>query len=316
MKEDPCKIEHQKAYGHENMVRVEEVDPRTSVLIFDDIRTVWVVRDRHNTLIETSHPAEFPEVLAGLRALSLRPEDIDYLAVTHIHIDHAGGAGHLAEANPSLRIFVHEAGLRHLLDPSRLMEGVRAAYGEDFAVVGRMRPVPSPEMLVAVGSGDRIELGETVLEVYETPGHARHHVVFFDRERSCVYAGDALGSFYPDHPNFVLAPPPDYDPGEAKRSIDLVRSLQPRQIRFTHLGPRDLDGTDAFYENLKAKHDLWNERLREIAEEHPDLDHRGFFEMFLERVPEVRDYPDNYFSFNLSVKGILTHLRKSGRLKT
>jgi len=297
------------------MVRIEEVDTRTSVLIFNDIRTVWVVRDRHNTLIETAHPAEFPELLAGLRALSLRPEDIDFLALTHIHIDHAGGTGHLAEANPFLRIFVHETGLRHLLRPSRLMDGVRAAYGDDFAVVGQMRAVPSAAMIVPVGNGDRIELGETILEVYETPGHARQHVVFFDRGRSCVYSGDALGSYYPNHPNFVLAPPPDYDPQEAKRSIDLVRRLQPRNIRFTHCGPRELDGTGAFYENLKAKHDLWNERLLEIAREHPELDHRGFFEMFLERVPEVRDYPDQFFSFNLSVKGILTQLRKSGKLK-
>jgi glyoxylase-like metal-dependent hydrolase (beta-lactamase superfamily II) len=297
------------------MVRVEEVDPRTSVLIFNDIRTVWVVRDRHNTLIETAHPAEFPELLAGLQKLSLRPEDIDFLALTHIHIDHAGGTGHLAEANPSLRIFVHEAGLLHLLDPSRLMDGVRAAYGDNFAVVGQMRAVPSPEMIVPVGNGDRIELGEVALEVYETPGHARHHVVFFDRANSCVYSGDALGSFYPDHPNFVLAPPPDYDPEAAKRSIDLVARLQPKNIHFTHCGPRELDGTDDFYEKLKAKHDLWNERLLEIAQAHPGLDHTGVFEMFLERVPEVRNYPDQFFSFNLSVKGILTHLRKSGKLK-
>jgi glyoxylase-like metal-dependent hydrolase (beta-lactamase superfamily II) len=195
------------------------------------------------------------------------------------------------------------------------MDGVRAAYGDDFAVVGQMLAVPSPEMIVPVGNGDRIELGETILEVYETPGHARHHVVFFDRKRSCVYSGDALGSFYPDHPNFVLAPPPDYDPEVAKRSIDLVRRLNPRQIRFTHCGPRELDGAEAFYENLKAKHDLWNERLLEIAQANPGLDHQEAFELFLERVPEVRDYPDNYFSFNLSVKGILTHLRKSGKLK-
>lgn len=295
------------------MVRVEEIDGRVTAIILSDFVTCWLVRDTRTILIDTGRPADVGDLIAGLRALALKPEDLDFLALTHIHMDHAGGTGHLARANPNLKVFVHRIGVRHVLDPSILMANIRKAYGGDDSVIGEIFGVPAEDMIVPVGTGDRIDLGGTSLEVYETPGHARHHVVYFDRASDAVFSGDALGSFYPGHPSFVLAPPPDYDREVAKKTIDFIKSLNPHRINFTHCGPRVLEDK-AFYEKLKEKHDLWNERILEIARERQDADYEWIFEQFLRRVPEVADYPDQFFSFRLSVKGILTYLKRSGKI--
>jgi glyoxylase-like metal-dependent hydrolase (beta-lactamase superfamily II) len=296
------------------MVRVKEVDARTAAIICNDFIAAWLIRDAKNILIEAGYPDGAHDIFDGLRQLSLDPGDLDFLALTHIHMDHAGATGHIARANPRLKIFVHSLGVKHLLDPSVLVANVRRAYGADYTAREEMISVPAAEMVAAVGAGDTIDLGETSLEVYETPGHARHHVVYFDRQSRSVFSGDALGSFYPAHPSFVLAPPPDYDPETAKRSIDLVRDLGPVRINFAHCGPRLLEGP-AFYDDLKALHDLWVERVLGIVRARPQAGFEEVFARFLERVPDVADYPDQFFSFRLSVKGIITYLKKTGEIE-
>lgn len=296
------------------MVKVEEVDARTAAIICNDFIAAWLIRDERNILIEAGYPEGAQDIFEGLRLLSLAPGDLDFLALTHIHLDHAGATGHIARANPRLKIFVHAIGVKHLIDPSVLMANVRRAYGADYTGREEMVAVPAADRVAAVGTGDRIDLGATTLDVYETPGHARHHVVYVDRESRSVFSGDALGSFYPEHPSFVLAPPPDYDREAAKRSIDLVRDLKPLRINFAHCGPRLLDGA-SFFEDLKARHDLWTARVLEIVRERPQAAYEEVFARFLERVPDVAAYPDQFFSFRLSVKGILGYLQKTGAIE-
>ena len=101
---------------------------------------------------------------------------------------------------------------------------------------------------------------------------------------------------YRDHPNFVLAPPPDYDREIAKKSIDLIKGLHPKRINFARCGSHTLEG-GGFFEELKQKHDLWNECILEFARARPDADYDWIFEQFLTRVPEVGDYPDQRYSF-------------------
>ena len=294
------------------MVRVEQIDGRVAAINFNDFLTCWLIRDEKNILIEAGSPEGAHDLLGCLQELIVTPQRLDFLALTHIHIDHAGATGRLARANPDLKIFVHRAGVKHLLDPSTLMENVRKAYGG--SAVAEILGVPSADMIVPVGSGDRIDLGQTALEVYETPGHARHHVVYFDGTSEAVFSGDSLGSLYRDHPNFVLAPPPDYDREIAKNSIDLIKGLHPKRINFAHCGSHTLEG-DGFFEALKKKHDLWTESLLAFARERPGADYDWIFEQFLTRVPEVGDYPDQLYSYYLSVKGILLHLQKSGKIE-
>jgi len=293
-------------------VSVDKVDSRIQGIILNDSRTCWVVRDKKTLLIESGIPAETQTLISGLERVSLTPKDIDFLALTHVHIDHAGGAGNLARENPNLKIFVHETGVNHLVNPGKLNESVRRAYGKKFSVVGEIEAVSSKDMMVPVSTGDEIDLGETRLKVYYTPGHAKHHVIYFDRRSESVFSGDALGSKYKNLPNFVLSPPSDYDKELAKESIDLIKALHPKRINFTHCGSYELNGNEDFYEKLKEKHDLWTCSIEEIIKENPNLNEGEIFQRFLEKIPELKHFPSQFFSFNLSVKGILIYLQKSG----
>jgi len=294
------------------MVKVEQIDGRIAALSIDGFVTCWLIRDHRLVLVEAGPPACHADLVAGLRQLSLSPEQLDFLVITHIHIDHVGAAGYLARANARLKIFVHRSGVKHLLDPTVLLAQVRGAYAGTYNGA-EMLPITVPERIVAVGTGERIELGESFLDVCETPGHARHHVVYFDPASDGVFAGDALGSFYPGHPSFVLAPPPDYDRELAKRSIATIRARRSRRIYFTHGGLRELG--EPFYEELAAKHDLWTARVREILQNYPEAADHEILAQFLMRIPELAAYPDQLFSFRLSVRGILGYIRKTRKSK-
>jgi glyoxylase-like metal-dependent hydrolase (beta-lactamase superfamily II) len=296
------------------MVTVEQVDSRIAALILDDIRTCWLIRDKQNILIDSGFPSDARKIFSGLEKLSLSPKDINFLALTHIHVDHAGGAGHLVKENPDLTVFVHEKGARHLINPIKLTESIKRAYGEKFTTVGEMVKISSPDRVITVTTGDKIDLGNTHLEIYYTPGHAKHHVVYLDRTSESLFSGDALGSRYPGAPNFVLSPPPDYDKELAKQSIDLIHDLNPKRINFTHCGPYDLDDQPDFYEKLKAKHELWIKRVLEMAQENQDMSHKQMFDKFIHIVPELKNYPEQFWSFNLSLKGIFVYLKRTGRI--
>ncbi|MBW1897903.1 MAG: MBL fold metallo-hydrolase [Deltaproteobacteria bacterium] len=301
-----------------NKLKIKKIDSRIDAIILDNIRICWLVRDKKKILIESGLPSDGPDIVAGLSQLSLAPEDIDYLALTHIHIDHAGSAGFLAKKNPNIKIFVHEKGIKHLINPARLTESVKKAYGEKFSTVGEMAGIDSEKIVIPVGTGDKIDMGDSHLEVFYTPGHAKHHVVYFDPASSSVFAGDALGSKYKSLPNFVLSPPVDYDKELAKQSIDLIEGLNPKRINFTHCGSYLLNEFDNFYEKLKENHDYWSwcilKIAKEAAKENNGIDTAKVFNRFIEKVPELKNYPEQFFSFNLSVKGMMIYLKNSGKI--
>ncbi len=291
------------------MLEVETVDARIRLLIFDQHRSCWLIRDKKNIIIETGYPADSRKLFNGLSRLDLTPQDVDYVALTHIHLDHAGGAGYLARQNPNLSIWVHAKGARHLANPTKLLQGVQRAYGKKFATIGEMLPVPAKQIR-SIDSGDIIELGDTHLEVFYTPGHAKHHVIFFDPASAAVFSGDALGSKYKNRPNFVLAPPSDYDKEAAKISIDLIKALAPQKVYFTHCGVCFLSDLHHFYESLKRSHERWTECIFTLVSQNQNMDDDMLFGAFLEQLPELKQFPDQFFSFRLSVKGIRTYLQR------
>lgn len=295
------------------MMNIEKLDDRITLFTFNGFTTSWLIRDRRNILIESGYPINAPELLEGLKKVSLTPRDIDFLALTHIHLDHAGGAGYIARENPYLKVLVHENGARHLVDPSKLMESVKRAYGSGHSPEGDMIRIPERQV-VAVGSGDAIDLGDTRLEVYSTPGHAKHHLVYLDKRSESVFSGDSLGGKFKGIPNFLMSPPSDYDRELAKQSIDLIKSMAPKRICFTHCGPCAADELDGFYDTLKKKHDLWSECVWRIASENPEAGPEKIFELFLAKNPELKNYPDLHFSFSLSVRGILIYLKRTGKV--
>ena len=292
--------------------RIEKTDAHTVSLTFDGYRSCYVVRDHKTALIDCGYPMDQPSLLAGLNELGLDPGDIDYLALTHIHMDHAGAAGALTQLNPELVVCVHTRGGRHLVDPARLLQGAAQAYGDHFDEIGTMLPVPDGNIRV-IDSGDTIELGAISLNVYATPGHAGHHVIFHDASVGTLFSGDALGSKIAERPGYILTPPGGYDKRASIRDIDLIQSLKPERINFAHCGTYRLDPRKRFLEGLKEMHAQWNRCVSEILDENPKIENQALWDLFLERQPDLLRYPDQHFSFQMSVRGIRGYLEHRGR---
>lgn len=291
------------------MLNVEKINDRTVSLAFDGYRTCYVVRDRKTVLVDCGYPADHPSLLAGLAQLGLDPGSIDYLALTHIHLDHAGGAGHLTRLNPKMVVCVHREGSRHLVDPTRLLQAAERAYGDRYAAIGSMFPVPEGN-LRTIDSGDSIALGATHLDVYYTPGHAKHHVIFHDPLAAAIFAGDALGGKFADKPSFILTPPSDYDKHAAIDSINRIQALKPERINFAHCGTYFLNLPERIFEDLKQGHEQWTRCVAAILNENPEIETQALWEAFLDKQPDLRRYPDHHDSFLLSVRGIRAYIER------
>lgn len=202
--------------------------------------------------IETHTAHAVPRLLAALEAHRLRPEQVRWVVVTHCHLDHAGGAGTLLAKLPNATLLAHPRAARHLIDPEKLTKSATAVYGAArFAeLYGRIDPIPA-ERVRALDDGATFELGGATLRVHHTAGHAKHHFVIHDPSIDTVYTGDTFGLVYPALQRagrFAIATtsPTDFDPREARVSIDKVLSLGAKAACLTHWGEiRDVEEVGA-----------------------------------------------------------------------
>lgn len=240
---------------------------------FDAIHLV--VEKGRAALIDTAVNAAVPRVLAALEQKGLRPEQVDYVMLTHIHLDHAGGAGALMRALPNARLTVHPRGARHMIDPARLWEGTVAVYGEEVARrnYGEIVPVP-PERVIETPEGASVELGGRRFEFLDTPGHARHHVCILDTASGRLFAGDTFGSSYPELARdgrrfvFPITTPVQFDPEALHRSVDRILALRPEAIYVTHYSEiRDLERLGSDLHRLIDAHAELGRRERDAGEQ-------------------------------------------------
>ena len=224
----------------------------------------YLVRGERLALVEAGTAREADRLCAALRG-----ERLDFLFVTHVHLDHAGGAGALAREHPEARIIVHPRAVRHLVDPSRLIEGVRAASREMFPLYGE--PIPIPEnRLHAAEDGERFDLGRGIeIQAVYAPGHAPHHLCFFEQEHRVLFSGDALGH----HDVPVLLPltvPPRFDRNAGRETLARLRSLDPVWIAFTHFGlaKNGVERIDAYARELET----WLNRVEQLAAQGDESD--------------------------------------------
>jgi len=200
-----------------------------------------LVRDGRAAFVDTGTGPSVPRLIEALAAKDIDPSDVDYVFLTHIHLDHAGGAGELCRHLPAARVCVHPRGAAHLADPRRLVEGTLAVYGEEAfrRYYGDVRPIPA-ERLVVVEDGQRLTLGKSTLTFLHTPGHALHHVSIVDEEARGIFAGDTFGVSYRelDGPRgefiFPATTPVHFDPDAAHASIDRLMAERPTAIYLTH----------------------------------------------------------------------------------
>jgi glyoxylase-like metal-dependent hydrolase (beta-lactamase superfamily II) len=255
------------ALGHE----VFQIDTRMAG--YEGITAGYLIRSDRPCLVETGTAPSAPVVRDALARLGIGAGDLAAVVVTHIHLDHGGGAGDIAAMYPAAQVFVHQRGARHLADPSRLMASARQVYGDALdRFFGVLAPVPA-DRIVALEDTGTIDLGGgRRLDSYHSPGHAKHHVGLLDSASGDLYTGDAAGVYIPDTADLRPAtPPPDFDLEVALASLRRFAALQPTRLLFSHYGPvtdpaRTLDRSA---EEIR----VWVEETRRARAAGLDLDH-------------------------------------------
>ena len=200
-----------------------------------------IVHRGRAAFVDTGTALAVPHLLAALDAKGVARDAVDWVLLTHIHLDHAGGAGALLAELPNARVAVHPRGAAHIADPARLITATRAVYGDATyeRLYGEMQAVPR-ERLVVTEDGDRHELAGRCFEFLHTPGHALHHQAIVDPEAGAVFAGDTFGVSYRefdvDGREFILpaTTPSQFDPDQLHGSIDRLVALAPRAVFLTH----------------------------------------------------------------------------------
>lgn len=188
-------------------------------------------------LLETGAASTLETLLGGVGAAGLDPGDLRAVAVTHIHLDHAGAVGALVNRYPHLDVYVHPLGAPHLVDPSRLIASATRLYGDDLPrMFGEILPVPA-ERVHVLDDGADVVLGSRRLVALDSPGHARHHHVYHDRASGDLFTGDAAGVALPGS-RYVRppTPPPELDVPAWDQTIARMRALKPRRLLLTHFG--------------------------------------------------------------------------------
>jgi glyoxylase-like metal-dependent hydrolase (beta-lactamase superfamily II) len=198
----------------------------------------YLIEGSAPVLIETGSQTSVPVLLAALAQIGVGPAELAGVAVTHIHLDHAGGVGNVAKAFPSATVYVHEKGARHLADPSRLIDSAARVYGPLLdSLYGRLDPTPA-ERLHVLEDEEVIEVSpDRTLVAVDSPGHAKHHVGLHDSLSGVLFAGDAVGVKLPD--GGVLrpsTPPPDFDLDQAITSLGKFAARRPSGIALAHYG--------------------------------------------------------------------------------
>jgi glyoxylase-like metal-dependent hydrolase (beta-lactamase superfamily II) len=236
-------------------MRIETVD-----LIFMGtehvIASFVLLGDDSAALVETGPTTCLERLMGGLEQHDVSPEDVRQVFLTHIHLDHAGASGHLAELLPNATFYVHEVGYPHMVDPSKLLKSATRIYGERMEELwGEARPLPEDRLEVLKGD-EEIEAAEGFLATHYTPGHAYHHLAYLEPETGALFTGDVAGIRLPGQ-SYVRppTPPPEIDLELWVQSIELIRQLSPGSLWPTHFGR--FDDTDRHLSELERRLQDW-----------------------------------------------------------
>ncbi|HEX7136370.1 MAG TPA: MBL fold metallo-hydrolase [Vicinamibacterales bacterium] len=189
-------------------------------------------------LLDPGPSSTLSTLKASLTAAGISLSDVTAILLTHIHLDHAGVTGTLVRENPAIRVYVHEQGAPHMAAPEKLIASATRLWGDEMdRLWGEMRAVPQASMTVLSG-GERISAGGRSLDVIYTPGHASHHVSYFNSAAGVAFVGDTAGMKLRET-GVVLAPtpPPDVDLDLWRRSLDAIGARRPETVFVTHFGP-------------------------------------------------------------------------------
>ena len=286
----------------------------------------YLIEAPRPTLVECGPALSIENVIEGLRELGMDPGDLAYLVLSHIHLDHAGGAGDVARAFPSATVVVSEVGARHLVNPERLNASSRRVYGELMdKVYGDCTPIDATRVR-GVADGDRLDLGGgRGLDLLYTPGHAKHHIAAYDTDTGALFVGDSVGVKMPGMTTIRPAtPPPDFDLVLAERTLQRYRDLNPAVVYLAHYGA--VDPPQEALQEASDRLQVWAETAEGAYHEHDELDHitQTLARRFADEVrpddgdPEAEARVSLLSGFESNAAGLLRYfkLRDEGRTAT
>jgi glyoxylase-like metal-dependent hydrolase (beta-lactamase superfamily II) len=218
-----------------------------------------LLRDHQVTaLVDPGPGSTINNLRERLGQFGLGVSDLDFVLLTHIHLDHAGATGALVGENPRLQVYVHERGAPHMMEPSKLLRSAARLYGNEMQrLYGEFLPVPSENLRILAG-GETISLGSRRLSVHYTPGHASHHVSYFDLSDGTAFVGDTAGISVDGHPYVLPAtPPPDIDFEIWESSLDAISAWHPKRLFLTHFSFSE--NPDAHLASYRERMRLWRE---------------------------------------------------------
>jgi glyoxylase-like metal-dependent hydrolase (beta-lactamase superfamily II) len=268
------------------------------------------------TLIETGPATCREALLAGIARAGVERSDVRDVLVTHIHLDHAGGMGSLSGALPRAEFYAHELGVPHLIDPTKLLASARRAWGEAMDPLwGPVVPVPAAR-IHALRGGERLPLKDGELQVIATPGHAKHHLAFFDTRLKGVFTGDGAGVRLERSPHVRPAvPPPDLDLEQLFASLDAMRRTDPRLVLLSHFGPTPDGAVDLL--RYRTTVEQWRDVALAAAREERSAEHIASrlrrFDGSLDRA-EAHDRESLVSGYELAAMGFLRYFETHGLL--
>ncbi len=290
---------------------MENIAPKTTLIDVEylgnsRVIAACLVEGQGSVAIVDPGPAS---ALATLRKkldqLDLGVQGVDTILLTHIHLDHAGATGTLVRENPRIRVYVHERGARHMIDPAKLLDSARRLYGDQMdRLWGEFLPVPA-ENVSALAGGERLSFGGRQLEVVYTPGHASHHVSYFDAATGLAFIGDTAGIRIANGQTILpITPPPDIDLEGWAKSWEKIQERRPERLFLTHFGAADHVGEHL--EELRERLEEWSVAVRDSLKDGQD-DARCAAQ-FAQRVTEKLKQRLSERDANLYVRGAAVEL--------
>jgi glyoxylase-like metal-dependent hydrolase (beta-lactamase superfamily II) len=236
---------------------------------FKNLICSYIIKGAKTILVESGPTSSVPKLVSGLKELNINFEDVEYVAVTHVHLDHGGGAGTLLKFLPNAKVLVHPRGMPHLINPERLWPSSQAVLGFVSEIFGKPEPVPKERIIpVTEGSFDLDDGAK--LRVIETLGHASHNLSFHESLNGGVFPGDAAGTYFPEFDVVMPTTPPPFHLGAALASLDKLISLKPTVLYYSHFGKAS-NGVQRL-KDYKLQLQLWAKIAEEGARENQSLE--------------------------------------------
>jgi len=283
----------------------------------EDTIASYVLQGDKIVIIETGPTVSIGNLLGGLEKIGIKTEEVDYVAVSHVHIDHVGGAGTLLHHLPNAKLLVHGRGAPHLINPEKLWTHTKQVLGEIAELYEEIEPVPKEKVIIAT-DGMKIDLGQNVkLEVLETLGHASHHLSFYESKGNGIFAGDAAGIYLNKFDVIVPTTPAPFNLEMTLASIARLTEMKPRNLYYTHFG--HVDNAIGRLKDYRDRLELWAEII--VDEMRTEDDPKKIYKKILLKDPQINmvsDFLENHMIFRRGVlmqniQGFIGYFRRTSK---